>query len=90
MSSCKTTNVELLPIVEYEITIIEQEQPKEIEYEVTLLDITKYSIEITTEINGIEYKIKPEHTTEVSQNTFKFLYCVSYRDPSLPEWILAR
>lgn len=22
--------------------------------------------------------------------TFEFLYCVSYRDPTLPEWILAR
>jgi len=39
----------------------------------------------------IESEIKPDNSVEISiDNNFSFLYCVSYRHPSEPEWILAR
>lgn len=40
---------------------------------------------------NIEKEIKPECNVEVSiDQKFSFSYCVAYRHPSLPEWIVAR
>ena len=57
-----------------------------------MIPIKKHEIKIyEPEWHDIETVIKPEYSIENSvDNNFSFLYCVSYRDPSLPEWILAR
>ena len=65
--SCKTTEVELLPITTHETKIIDGM------------------------VYDIESKTTPNHVLEeIKDKTYWFLYCISYRDPSLPEWILAR
>ena len=58
----------------------------------TLLPIKKHKIKVYEhEWYNIETEVKPEYNVKsgIDQN-FGFLYCVSYRHPSLPEWILAR
>lgn len=65
--SCKTTEIELLPITTYEIKDIHDK-----EYELESKNGTEYQIDL------------------IKDKEYQFLYCVSYRDPSLPEWILAR
>lgn len=43
------------------------------------------SIDIEETIIENEYEIE-----EISDKSYEFEYCISYRDPLLPEWILAR
>ena len=92
--SCRTLNIDILPITEYQISIIEEnwtETPVGYkEYEVDLLPITEHEITTNQAESDIEYKTWPNFVVEDSQNSFTFLYCVAYRHPSLPEWILAR
>ena len=58
----------------------------------TMLPITKHGIKIYEhEWYSIKTDTEPKCSVESSiDQNFSFLYCVSYRDPSLPEWILAR
>lgn len=44
---------------------------------------------VTIEVEEIESDLNYEITEEESIE-FNVEYCVSFRDPSLPEWILAR
>lgn len=59
---------------------------------VEILPIKKHEIKIyEPEWYKIESEIKPEINVELSiDQNFSFVYCVAYRDPSEPEWILAR
>ena len=57
-----------------------------------MLPITTYELR---NIHIVEYDINPvitpRHEVEdVKCKEFSFQYCVSFRDPNLPEWILAR
>jgi hypothetical protein len=92
--SCKTLSIETLPITEYRISIIEEdwtETPVDyVEYNVSLLSILSHEVEMKITENEAEYKILPNFLVSDNQDSFSFLYCVSYRHPSLPERILAR
>lgn len=54
--------------------------------------IKKHEIKIyEQEWYDIETEIKPDYNIESSiDQNFSFVYCVAYRHPSEPEWILAR
>lgn len=51
-------------------------------YELKNIHIDKYDVEVKN--------IKSYEPEAVKEKEFWFQYCVSFRDPSLPEWILAR
>lgn len=60
--------------------------------ELELLPTTTYEIK---DIQGKEYELESNDNIKyqidlIKDKEYQFLYCVSYRDPSLPEWILAR
>jgi hypothetical protein len=92
--SCKTLNIEVLPITEYTISIIEQDWTETpvgyVEYNVSLLPMLSHEVAIKEKENETEHKTSPNFLVSDYQGSFSFLYCVSYRHPSLPEWILAR
>ena len=60
--------------------------------EVELLPITIYEVKNIHEKDyELDSKVSPQHDIEfIKDKEYEFMFCVSYRDPSLPEWILAR
>lgn len=92
--SCRTINIEIQPLISYEVSIVEEDgtlTPIEYtEYEIDVLPIIEHEIEENQKSWMVEYAMTPNFNIEDSQNSFTFLYCVAYRHPSLPEWILAR
>ena len=59
---------------------------------VNILPITTYELK---NIHWLEYELdihkEPNYEPELlNEKEYWFMYCVSFRDPSLPEWILAR
>lgn len=94
MSQCKSLNIDILPIVEYQVSIVEEdwtETPIDYkEYSTEMLPITEHDVDIKQNDSEIEYKTWPNFVVEDNQNSFTFLYCVAYRHPNLPEWIVAR
>ena len=58
----------------------------------TMLPIKSHEIKLyEQEEYKVEQEIKPEYSLEYETGkNFSFWYCVSYRHPSLSEWILAR
>ena len=57
-----------------------------------MIPITEHRVQIfEEEWHNVEMGIAKEYNCEYERNNhFTFLYCVAYRHPSLPEWILAR
>lgn len=58
----------------------------------TMIPIKRHEIKIyEPEWYDVEVKTTPKTEIEIRTDfDYSFLYCVAYRDPSEPEWILAR
>ena len=60
--------------------------------EIEILPITTYELK---NIHVVDYEVIPDTTPKhdietIREKEYEFRYCVSFRDPNLPEWILAR
>ena len=93
--SCKTISIDIQPITNYQISIVEEDWTETpisyVEYETILQPMTEHDISINQKTGMVEIWIKPEFMlSEIPEIKYGFQYCVSYRDPNLPEWIVAR
>ena len=93
--SCKTTEIQVLPINSYSISLIDEnwevEPSIDTEYDIYIYPVTNYEIKARKSENDIKADIPI--TYDLTSNivkTYWFRYCVSYRDPNEPERIVAR
>ena len=92
---CKTTEVEILPIKDYYVVLIDEnwevEPSIDTEYDIEQKPITSYELVESEQKTDVIWEISLKH--DIGYNIVKeytFRYCVSFRDPNAPEWILAR